>query len=350
MEKQSIDSERQALHDIRRRCHGGIGGRSFSPLENMDGTNPILDSIEALRGSPLCWEGLPTMDDYGHTRRALDSMQALYERAMNPWEQFRKVQNPKRFMYVLGMGKPADVDLERPALTFPVNIRREARQRYFQLQSTSRFSVECEPNKRELEGIIPPGGPITFTHLAGLVAAVCVVRAVDEFDRTLRDWAGACAAEPGQPFMWLAQHDRDRLEGLLAAYMASPSGDQGYARERGQQACMLVKSAEGWLALSDQVDHQQTELEHATVQVKAEAVGQTLATVKTIRKNQALKAAAAPRRKGKELTAKIVMDYFKANPGKLKKVLIAELSELYKVNKRTVARRYKEVKENFFMP
>lgn len=332
-----VDDERQPLQgplDYSEKC---FKVRVDSPLDIDDGSNSIIDSVRALQGSPLCWPCTQLRDDEWRADRVLESLLALHERAVSPWEEFIVVPPPT--------GRGLGLDLmdatpdQRKAIysqslygTFPAKIQENARRWFWELQTTSRFSVEDKPCKRDLEQVNLWSAPLGFKHVAGLAATVCIARVLWEFEETLAEWARVvCNELPGPPFEWLAQRGPARLEPILSAYLACDRAAEG---ERALRVATLVKSAEGWLALAESEGAKQEEL------VRVEAA----------RKTQPRKAASGPRGKGKELTAQMVADYAKANPGKMKKTLVAGLMDKYKAKERTVIRRHKEAKDRNLMP
>ena len=346
LKKDTVDRERQALRTIQARNEKCRGGPAFSPMENIDGTNPIADSIQALQDSPLCWVSIASRDLLTDPTRVLPALADLYERAVQPWEQFRTVTGPINFSLVYGMSdaaqdaEPAPVYMRWPYGTFPAKIQHEARLRYFELASTTRYSVEDVPSKRGLEEVNPPCSPLDFRHLAGLAATVCISLALEQYEETLAEWAAAvheCA--PGLPFKWLVQHDPGRVELILAAYLASPANDNGWAaRAREDEAAGLAKNAEGWLALADMEDSHQAEIERTTTRAKVEA---TALTLERVRVEKSRSASVSAKNLRTPLTPKLVANHFNANQELAQKRggqkrLVLDLVCRYKVSESTV--------------
>jgi len=339
-----IESERHALDTIRVRCARGVGG-AFSPLENIDGTNSIFDSIDALVDSPLCWPGMSTPGYEQQADTVLESLRDLYERAVQPWEQFRTLHPPLPYMRVWATTE-ADQDAGAlpiydrwPNGTFPAKIQREAKGRYWLLKSTSRFSASEIPNKWDLDFVSPAIAPLKFEHVAGMAVVVCIARALEQYKDTLTEWAYVAREKmSGHSFEWLTQNKPALLEKLLAEHVAS--SDSGYEAERASRVAALAKNAEAWLELVNTEDYHQAEIERTT----GNATRKTLAKVAAEKASSARKSAKNPR-SAKHLTAQMVADDFKARPGVKFQIVQGELADKYQVHESTIARRHKEAKE-----
>ncbi len=338
----AIGRERRALRSIQMRNQ-----RPVLPLENIDGSNSVIDSILLLQDSPLCWVGTLGIDDEFRAGRVLASLQELYERAMQPWEQFRTVQPNNNSLSACRIDYPLQdekvIAYDRwPYGTFPVEIQRESRMRYRELKTTSRFSMEDVPSKWALERLNPPCDPLDFRHLAGLAATACIVEALEQYEETIEEWAYVvCRELPGVPFTWLAQHDPGRLELILAAY--TDSGRSG-SRAREIQAAMLVKNAESWLSLADLDDQHQAEIEQVAVRSNAQVAVKVQAEISS--RNRV---AGKKTKKAIDLTPQVVADYFKTNASRQVKANIADLADNFNVSKRTVSTRLQEAKKSNLM-
>lgn len=284
--------------------------------------------------------------------RVLAILGDLYERAVQPWEKFRTVQPPERFMLICCTGdvtqdaEAAPIYDRWPYGTFPPEIQRDARFRYWELKTTTRFSLDDTPDKWSLEQVHPATKPLDFRHVAGIAAIVCISEALEHYEETLSEWAVVVHRHsPGLSFKWLAQCDPGRLEMILAAYLTSTEGDKGRARAREMQAAMLVKNAEGWLALADLDDSHQAEIERATLRAKAQAEMHTLAQVKAEISSRNSAIAKGPRGNAKTLTPQAVADYFNARPGEKQEILAAEMAAIFGVGERTITRRLAEARK-----
>ena len=359
--------ECSALEQIGKNWERRLSGPAFSPLGNLDGRNAIVDAIEALKNSAVCLFGTLIGNGF-KISRVLDLCLKLYERAMDPWEQFRTLHGVKRPLGLSGSANsasmPAAIYSRWPYGTFSKKTRREAKFRYWELRSASRFSVDEVPNKRRLEQLNPPSGQLKFQHLVGMVATVCVVQALEEFHTLLRQWSMAIVEKQasGVPLRWMELHNPNRLQSILDAYHAGTTEGNAVTIEAEKRAVLHLKNAEVWLALSDMHDHHQAEIERTAIQIKVghqaeladlddqyqaelertnnefnagyqaelscivdkvatETIAQTLEEERLKKSIKASVSAQNYREKGKKLSAQEVADYFNAitNSGKKQK-------------------------------
>ena len=331
----ALEQERRALRHIKARNQGYL-----SPLESTSGNNSFIDCIRSFQDSPLCWVGALGVDDEFRVDRVLVYLSDLYERAMQPWEQFRTVHHPHESNFnelsgVLEVAESAVIYHRWPYGTFPVETQREARLRYRELKTTSRFSMDEAPKKWALEHVNPPCAPLEFRHLAGLASTVCIAEALEHYEEILNEWAYAAKKQISRlPFAWLVKNEPGRLELFLSEYIEK---NKGSARAREIQAFMLVKNAEAWLSLADSEDSHRADIEQVSISLTAKA--------KTDKANKNRTAAKQPRKDGtRACTKEVVASYFLANPNEPQKKLIANLSETYQIGKRTVSERLKEAK------
>lgn len=352
MELDPVEQEMRCLWSMRARWTRGAGP-SFSPLENIDGSNPTVQRIYALLDSPLCWPEIFPSED-ARADWVLNALLDVYEKALSPWDEFRTVFVPRDFMFVCegaalstdaGTG---DTNTSRwPYGTFPASIQASARSIYWHLKSSSRFSSTDAPSKWGLDCLGLETHRIEFRHVVGLAVAVCVSLVLDGYERALAEWELVLhRVDPSRPFAWLAMHDSQYLAAFLSAYVASPLHDQDSARELETRQKLLLRNAEDWLGLLDVEDAHKARIEQTAVVVGQRVAMQTRASVKGERANQARQAAAMPRKKKvAALTPQIVADYFGARLGQKWEPVIAELAGQYEVSESTVARRYKEARE-----
>jgi hypothetical protein len=291
----------------------------------------------------LCWAGTLRIDEESRVDVVLAALHDLYERAMQPWEQLRTVQPDNNRLSVcriddLLQDEKVTVYDRWPYGTFPAAIQREARFRFRELKTTSRdFSIEDVPDKWALERLHPFCKPLEFRHIAGLAATACIVEALEQYQDTIEEWAGAvCGQFPGLPFTWLVQREPGRLGHTLAAHLAS---GKSRARERELQAAMLVRNAESWLALADSDDYHQAEIEQVTVRSNAQVAVKVRAEISS------RNTAASKARKQIKPTIQEVADYFNKHQREKHEALVNELADQNKVSTRTIERRHQKAKK-----
>lgn len=313
-----------------------LRGWHFTPLENLEGENEVIDSLYRLRGSPICGLNIDKNSPDSTVGCLLENLEDFYRRSLQPWEQFRTVFDCKATQRDL---------LRWPCGTYSVKIRGEARERFWELKTTSRFSVNEIPDIKALRDVNWPLPPITERHAASLAAMVCIIEAIESLESVLSNWkieSGHLLL--GKPFEWLVSNDPAHLEDVVVSMLES-ADERAFYIEHTRDAWGSHDQARLWLSHVDTLDVHQVEIKRAATEAKEQALKQ----VQTVKKKQARKAAAASRGNGRGLTAQMVADYFNANPGKLIKTLTVELSDLHKVHPRTVANRRTEAKAKNLM-
>lgn len=343
----SVEDERRALETIQIRNQRGRGGPSFSPLGNIDGSNPTLDSIEVLRDSPLCWPATLAREDAVRVDLVLNILACLYDRAVTLWDDFRMVFDSMPVLSSDDDGQyfcvPSLPIYERwPDGTFPADIQRRAKSCYWLLKSTSRISLSGDaPSEAALMSVCQPVGAVTFKHVAGLAAVVCIVRALERLERTLQEWAQVLHRySPGAPFTWLCETDGARVGLILAQHVANIENEQGQPSDRDVEIDSLIEAADAWLELADVFVGHTKDIaqasERAEERTRAQISGQRTLAAKT--------AAKQTRGKARAITPADVAKYFNERPGQKYQTLQSELASEYKVSESTVARRYKDAK------
>lgn len=349
-EPDHVQAERRALQTIQARWTYRLGGPSFSPVECLDGSNPILDTIRELQASPLCMVGAWGRG-FEQPAEVLRELEELYERALTPWENLRTVQPPDRFTLVY-CGDPAGFVDDLPEIysrwpygTFPREVQREARLRFRELVTTSRFSVDAHPNKHELLGLNPIAPPLQFAHVASLAATVCIVEALEKYLEVLEEWARVVrGAAPGLPYTWVLRSDPGRVERVLSEHLSDSREASDDLRLQTLEIRAKTDRAGGWLALADMDDAHQSEIESATTRAAAKAATETMQEVKKSKSEQARDAASKPRA---GVTTQDWVQYLAQHPQKRGSMdaTMQEFADLNGVSLSTVQRRHREAKK-----
>jgi hypothetical protein len=318
MNPNRMQKEREALKAIRLRWQ--VRGWKFTPLERIDGMNETIESIDALRNSPVCWS---VFGRKHNVEELLDNIEDAYRYALVPWNEFRTVYECAATQREF---------LRWPDGMFTAKIQREARSRFWELVTTSRFSVNAAPSVFELQRVNYPYGQITLRHVVSLAAIVCLVeaiRALELIDSWWRD--DSHLYMQGKSFDWLSEHDPKKIDVILSIMFETPEEIQPHDHQI-KESLKALEQADAWLSHQTTMDfnHQETK--------------QAAKVAKTKKSEQAKTAARTPRRAA-NLTPELVANYFKSRPGEKWEVLHAELSEAYGVSTRTVSRRYKTAKE-----
>ncbi len=232
----------------------------------------ILELIDSLRVAPWCQLRAFCSQEI---EKLLDDLEGAYRFAMEPWAIYRTTP-----------GEMAQEDFYHwHEYMFPPDVYQQARWRFNELVTTSRFSVEESPCLFDLEQVHSANDKITIRHIVSLAVLVCIQFALEE------------------------------LESL--EFLDGQGGIKDAARPI-EQARSLQKHADSWL--------------------------QHLATLNAAhsenafeRKQQARKASKQPRKSGtRDCTIKVVANYFNSNPGRPQKALIAELKEAHGIGERTI--------------
>jgi len=248
----------------------------------------ILELIDALHGAPCCqlsaYQG-PKIETL------LAKLEDTYRIAMEPWKEHRTTP-----------GELLQEDFYRwHEYMFLPDVYQEAKWRFNELVTTSRFSVEDEPQIYDLEQVNSPSEEITIRHVVSLAILVCI------------------------------QFSLDELESL--EYL-DPKIDSEYISQKVEQAYGLQKQADSWLS------------HLATLNLGKRDAYHELDNERDLRKKQPQQAARKPR-KSKDLTDEILVAYFNEwRETKQSQVIAGELMEKYGISERTVYRRLEKVKIN----
>lgn len=326
MKLDAIAQEIRALKTIKNRWE--LRGWHFTPLERLDGENEVIESLYLLRNSPLCWPSFDRKALDSNTARLLDDLEELYNMAASPWREFRTVVDCESSQREY---------LRWPYGTYSAKIRKECRLRFWELVTTTRFSVDGIPNINELQQFNFPLPPLTARHLASIAAMVCVHDAIGALEQILSSWTAESRIQRiGKPFRWLVENDPGRLELILSELLLKNGNEREFYSAQVRDAWDSKKQGERWLAHLDILDVHEAELERSVEAAKV----LTLAQLKSKQSSLAKRAASAPRKQSTaRLTGQMVADYFKAHPQKYE-VNISELAALHRVSESTVRRRY----------
>lgn len=328
MSDERIEREREALRTIRGRWR--LRGWHFSPLERVDGENEVIDSLYAVADSPVCWPSLERLlPDSDAPRLLIDDLEELYWRAESPWEKYRTVFDHE----------DSQRDLLRwPYGTFPATLRREVMYRFWELKTTTRFSVSDNPSVRALRDVNRPSEQVSDRHVVSLAAMVCIVRAIENLEAIRSSWNVASSRyRKGCPFDWMATQDIERLEPILGRVLDDPS-ERAFLVSKVAEGWRECRQAESWLVHADTLEFHEESVERAMKATEAE----TLDRVSETRKAQATQAARKPRA---AISVDDVVAYFNAHLGKERKEKILYLVEHHGVSEATVERRIKEAKK-----
>lgn len=339
-----VEAERQALMTVQARWGTRLGGPSFSPVECLDGSNPILDMIQELQDSPLC-----TVSTWGHGIEqpvdVLRELQELYERALKPWEDLRTVR-PPGLAYCDATGEfvdgSPDIYNRWPDGTFPREVQLQARRRYRELVTTSRFSVDDHPDKRALLALNPIAPPLRFAHVAGLAATVCIVEALEKYREVVEGWAGVVReAAPGFPL----RSDPARVERMLSAHLsASPEAIEAL-RLQTLEIRSKTDRAGSWVAFAEADDDHQSEIETATTRAATKAEAATVLAAKKVESERQQLRASKPRANSATLDGWV--QHLATHPpghGGMEATM-QEFADLTGVSLSTVQRRHREAKK-----
>lgn len=333
MKLDRVAHEVQALKTIKSRWQ--LRKWKFTPLEGIDGENETLDSIYALRDSPLCWLEIDNSPLSESNERLLDELEELYLLAAQPWEQFRTLYDPDASQRER---------LRWPYGTFPARIRQEARDRFWELVTTTRFSVNATPSIFSLQQVNWLRPPLTVRHAASLAAMVCIKNGIQALELVLSSWRTESRAyKAGKPFEWLLGNDPEQLRRIVLQVLEIRAEKEFYSKKIG---CAWAdrKQAEAWLSQLNTLDYHDEVVEKTRALVKA----QTTSEINSLQSSRARQAASAPRKgRSAKVTMQAVAEYFMARPGQKHEVLIYELATAYGVSESTVSRRRRDaVKAN----
>lgn len=325
MKFDKVEDERQGLRAIRQRWQ--LRGWKFTPLERLDGVNETIESLDALRNSPVCWSSTTTKSPHPRVELLLDDLEELYALALAPWTEYKTVFECKATQREC---------LRWPGGMFPARIQRDARYRFWELVTTSRFSVNALPSIFDLQRVNWTTATVTVRHAVSLAAMVCIKDAIEALEWIECWWDDDSKAyRAGKPFRWLAQHDPGRME-LILAVMFETADECEPHNEKIKDAWDARNQAEAWLAHLNTLDFKKAELEQSDKVAAAE-------------KSKKARAAAKNPRKGTSLTPEVLAAYFNERPGQKWETVRDDLAKKYAVSERTVARRYASAKQKNLM-
>jgi hypothetical protein len=317
----------------------GLGDGIEDAVGDIDSESAVIESLYALKESPLSW---PSIEKYlwdacfwsgVRPVTLIEELETLFRDALVVWDQFKTVfdsEKTQRMHYRW-----------RPYGTYPASLRKEVRDRYSELVTTSRFSVgHAVPSVRDLRMVNYPTGQIEDRHLVSLAVMVCVVRAIESLEDVLTDWrSDSRPYRSGRPFEWMAVNEQDQLEFVLVELLLKDDqGNRSFFVSKMADAAAYQRQAEAWLAHADTLFTQHQEIERVIDATKSKTVGEFTRA----RTFQAQNAAKKPR---KGLTPALVADHWRSHPGKPPKALIQELVDQFQVSERTVTRHLKIARE-----
>lgn len=129
----------------------------------------ILDLIDSVRNAPWSQSSVCSAQ---HLEQLLDNLEESYRFAMAPWAVHRTM--PEEL---------AQEDFYRwHEYMFPPDVYQEARWRFNELVTTSRFSVEESPCLFDLEQVHSTNDKITKRHIVSLAVLVCIQFALEELE------------------------------------------------------------------------------------------------------------------------------------------------------------------------
>lgn len=318
MKIDTVKNECQSLRTIRERWQV-----RFNPFERLDGVNETIECLHALRDSPVCWSTIAPELAGGRVEKLIDDLEDLYALALQPWDEFKSIFKHQETQREF---------LRRPDGVIPARIQREARNRFWELVTTSRFSVNAEPSMFELQRVNWTTSTITIRHAVSLAAMVCIKESIEALESVELWWRDDSKPyRAGKPFDWLAQHDPDQVELILATVYETHAEREGYT-QKVKGAWDARNQAELWLSHLNTLNFDKTEIDFSRRVAKSE-------------KSKQAKSAAQKPRKAAALTPELVAGYFKAHPAEKWETNCNDLAETYGVSSSTVARRYEVAKK-----
>jgi hypothetical protein len=317
MKFDKVERERAALEVIRIRWQ-----LQFKPLENVDGENAAIDILYDLNNSPVRWSEMAPKHAGKSVEQLLEDLENLYIEASEPWRVFKTVfecEETKRDF------------LRWPDGMTPARIQEQVRLSFWELISTSRFSVDSPPNLFDLSAITKWSGPLlTIQHNVSLCVMVCIKQALDAIQDIENKWDLETAfIRDGKPFKWLAQRDPEWLETLLEIVYRYPKS-RVFSDEKIAVAWASRVQAERWL-------------QHLiTLNFYRADVDKTV----TIKKSKAARVAAKLPRKQetRELTPEVVAELLQNKKGRQREKVFEDLVSKG-VSESTIYRRLREAKK-----
>lgn len=323
MNLDKIEHEREALKTIRGRWQ--LRGWKFTPLERVDGVNETLESIDALRNSPVRWSSVAL--EYS-VDELLDSLEESYRYALEPWAELRTVFDCEASQCEF---------LRWPDGMFPAKIQSDARSRFWELVSTSRFSVSAVPNLRDLQRVNWTSQKVTIRHVVSLAVIVCIKKAIEDLE-TIDGWwrEDSQPYRAGKPFDWLSDNDPEQLDRILSVMLEAPDELEPH-NQKIRDALSERDQANAWLSQLNTLNFAQAEVKQSN-------------KISAAKKSEKARRAAKNLRKGIDLTPEVTAVYFNERPGQKFEIVCGELAAKYGISERTVSRRYSLAKGKNLLP
>jgi hypothetical protein len=321
-----IEREKQALAAIR--CHWQLRGWKFSPLTRLDGENDTLESIFLLQNSPICWAEIVR---HLEIESLLDDLETVYRTSLLAWAEHRTVFECK--------GKQQGYR-RWPDGMYPAHIYGDARSVFWEMATTTRFSVNEKPIVAELECFTWRSKKLTTRHVVSLAAMVCIKEAIEALEWLEFWWIEEASHYlAGQDFKWVAQNDPKKIDQVLETVYDQPEDLQRF-QQKANEAKESCNQAERWL------EHLGT-----LTQAKREADFERVIE-KNRQSQQARHRSKLPRKAStKKLTLEFVADFWNKRPTQKWEATRDELREIFKVgdsytvSESTIVRRYREAKK-----
>lgn len=323
MKLDKLELERLSLQAIQTRWQ-----RRAWPLERPNGTNTFLDSLFDLSISPLCWD----LNEHQFTgleiTKLIDELEAAYYSASEPWAQLKTVHDSPKASYE---------KLRWPDGTYPAKVQKDASRRFWELVTTSRFSVNEAPRIQALEEVNSPMPPVTIQQVACLAAMVCIFDAIEALEAILRHWQDI--SEPyrgGKPFQWLTDYDTSALELILQTALKAPD-EADFYQSQINDAHKASDQANAWLLQVENLQPLIDEIERVKRRAKLD------------KKKQANAASSKPRpNREKPVSTQQVGDFFNVRQGQKHITIVKEAADEFDVSESTIARRLKDYRKSTF--
>lgn len=297
---------------------------------------PIYKEIEKLRDSPICWVSILKDQDI---EKLLDDLEESYIYAIKTFDE-----------YITTQGELSLCDFYNfDEYLFPPDVYEEAKSRFWELITTSRFSVNSEPSVWLLQNVRSPNETITMRHIVALAVMACVKEAIDSLEWIEFWWSDATELfRKGRDFAWLTEHDANELDDILCFVYGYPDGTDPFPEfsndppESLDLCCGKIKGARDSLKQADLWSAHLATMNFSHRENHFSRIGEKF------EKSEKAKAIAKKPRKvqTKNVTPELVAKrYNERAPGTKWEGLCADLAAEFAVSERTVSRRYKTAKE-----
>ncbi|APW47218.1 hypothetical protein [Rhodoferax antarcticus] len=333
MEIDKLERERRSLQAIHDRKHWHRW-----PLERPDGADAFLDSLNDLGNSPLTWG----IDEHQFTgleiTKLIDELETAYYLAAKPWARLKTVYDSPN---------TTREELRWPDGTYPSKVQRDARFRFQELVTTSRFSVNEVPSTQALKQVNTPMHPVTILHVACLAAMVCIFDGIQALETILTGWHDISEPYRGsKPFQWLVDRDWPTLRLILTKALNAP-GEVDFYQDQIKDAREASDQANAWLLLVENLQPVMNEINRANMrndELKAKNEQARLA-----KKKQSNLASSKPRPKArKPVSDQQVGEFFNARKGQKHSAVLLEASIELDASESTIARRLKKYEKSTF--